>query len=374
MSNVGLLHPIVITTNGELVAGAHRLAAAQLLGWKLIEVRKVKLKDLTRELAEIDENLLHRQLTAGEKSLQTKRRKEIYEALHPETTHGGDRKSNQVDKSSTRSFADDTADKTGESARTIRRDVQIGAFLQTLPSALLRAVLAHSLGDAKDDLLKIARIKAPDERLEVIELFLAGTIKSFSDYVKRKRTKKLAQIAKGNAPIEKIAERFPILYADPPWRYSATRTIARQIENQYPTMSDEEICALKLSEICTDDAILFLWVTAPKLETAVDALRAWGFKYKTCAVWDKEVMGMGNYFRTQHELLFVATRGEPPTPIPRDIRSVLRIKKSSKHSQKPAEMAEIIERMYPDLPKIELFCREPRKGWAAWGNQSEAAE
>jgi hypothetical protein len=26
--------------------------------------------------------------------------------------------------------------------------------------------------------------------------------------------------------------------------------------------------------------------------------------------------------------------------------------------------------MYAELPKIELFARSPRAGWAAWGNQA----
>jgi N6-adenosine-specific RNA methylase IME4 len=39
------------------------------------------------------------------------------------------------------------------------------------------------------------------------------------------------------------------------------------------------------------------------------------------------------------------------------------------HSRKPDEAYELIERMYPDLPKIELFARNPREGWSQWGNQ-----
>lgn len=54
------------------------------------------------------------------------RRKQAYEALHPETKHGGDRKSNQVAKSATRSFADDQATKTGQSTRTVRQDAERG--------------------------------------------------------------------------------------------------------------------------------------------------------------------------------------------------------------------------------------------------------
>jgi N6-adenosine-specific RNA methylase IME4 len=40
------------------------------------------------------------------------------------------------------------------------------------------------------------------------------------------------------------------------------------------------------------------------------------------------------------------------------------------HSRKPDEGYEIIEAMYPELPKIELFARSARKGWAMWGNEA----
>jgi N6-adenosine-specific RNA methylase IME4 len=33
----------------------------------------------------------------------------------------------------------------------------------------------------------------------------------------------------------------------------------------------------------------------------------------------------------------------------------------------------LIEAMYPELPKIELFARHARARWAAWGNEVETA-
>lgn len=52
-----------------------------------------------------------------------------------------------------------------------------------------------------------------------------------------------------------------------------------------------------------DNAVLYLWATAPKLLEALEVMRAWGFKYKTQAVWDKSWVGMGYWFRGQHEIL-----------------------------------------------------------------------
>ena len=81
-----------------------------------------------------------------------------------------------------------------------------------------------------------------------------------------------------------------------------------------------------------------------------------GFSYRTCAVWDKEIIGMGYYFRQQHELLLVATRGNVPTPLPGDrVSSVIRSRREL-HSKKPECVYKIIEAMYPSLPKLEMLC------------------
>jgi N6-adenosine-specific RNA methylase IME4 len=187
---------------------------------------------------------------------------------------------------------------------------------------------------------------------------------------RQERVEKLVSIATGNKPLDTVGVRYPVVYADPPWRYEHAESESRAIENQYPTMTLDEICALPLSTITTDDAILFMWATSPKLEEAMRVVRDWGFAYRTCAVWDKEKIGMGYYFRQAHELLLVATKGSPPTP-PASARpsSVLRACRGE-HSSKPDEMRELIERMYPELPKVEMFCRSPRNGWGVWGNQA----
>jgi N6-adenosine-specific RNA methylase IME4 len=135
-------------------------------------------------------------------------------------------------------------------------------------------------------------------------------------------------------------------------------------------MALDDICALPVSDLATPDAILFLWATSPKLAESMKVIESWGFTYRTCAVWDKQKIGMGYYFRQRHELLLVATRGSIPTPAPGDRAASVIAEPREEHSAKPAKFAELIESMYPTLPRIELFCRSPREGWAVWGNQS----
>jgi N6-adenosine-specific RNA methylase IME4 len=81
---------------------------------------------------------------------------------------------------------------------------------------------------------------------------------------------------------------YDVVYADPPWRYAAaTTTPTRRIEEQYPTMALEDICALPVKSLAAASAVLFLWATAPLLPDCLTVIPAWGFAYKTCMVWDK---------------------------------------------------------------------------------------
>lgn len=189
---------------------------------------------------------------------------------------------------------------------------------------------------------------------------------------REERAEKINEIAKSNTPLASGLDRlYPVIYADPPWRYEHSVSDSREIENQYPTMSLPEICGLPVSSIATPDAVLFLWTTSPKLAESIQVIEAWGFIYRTCIVWDKERIGMGYYARQQHELLLIATRGEVPTPQPKNRPgSVIRIRRDEEHSRKPQEFYKLIERMYPEYDKIELFARNQQLGWAVWGNQA----
>jgi N6-adenosine-specific RNA methylase IME4 len=99
---------------------------------------------------------------------------------------------------------------------------------------------------------------------------------------------------------------------------------------------------------------------------------AWGFSYRTNAMCDKELIGMGYYFRQQHEQLLVAAKGHLAVPDP-SVRppSVFRVRRG-RHSEKPALVYDLLEAMYPhftEADRVELFARVPRPGWSLWGNE-----
>lgn len=191
-----------------------------------------------------------------------------------------------------------------------------------------------------------------------------------TETIRENRAARIAEIVQQNAPMSKELGTFNVIYADPPWQYDYSPTESRAIENQYPTMPLEDICALPVEKIAADDCVLFLWATNPKLEEALTVIRAWGFTYKTNMVWVKDKIGMGYYARQQHELLLIATRGSLPVPEPSARPSSVIQAERSTHSAKPESVYDTLERMYPDFNKVELFCRTPREGWTAWGNQS----
>lgn len=169
-----------------------------------------------------------------------------------------------------------------------------------------------------------------------------------------------------------LPKTYDVVYADPPWRYNFSKSNRRKIENQYPTMSLEDIKNLQLS--IADNAVCFLWATAPKLLEALEVLKAWGFTYKTHAIWDKQVMGMGYWFRGQHELLLVGVKGKfsPPTTSQR-IRSICS-QKRTRHSKKPDFVRNLIAEWYPNHNKIELFARDRFEGWDVCGNEVPTSE
>jgi len=267
----------------------------------------------------------------------------------------------------------DTRRATDEAAHAFRageRAVEsMAAVRRRAPEVFDAAKSGHIA--AVTDAVKIARLE-PEARAEVLTAISCGADprQAIADQVRGERIERIAYISVGNAPVTGALGRFPVIYADPPWRYEHVKTESRAIENQYPTMELDAICALPVRDIATDDAALFVWATSPKLAEAMRVIEAWGFTYRTSMAWVKDKIGMGYFARQRHELLLIAARGALPVPLPANRPDSVIEQPIGAHSAKPAIFAELIEQMYPEHKRIELFCRAPRPGWAAWGNQA----
>jgi len=161
---------------------------------------------------------------------------------------------------------------------------------------------------------------------------------------------------------------YDIIYADPPWVYQQ-KGVQGAASKQYPLMTDDELCDIKIP--VAKNAILYLWATSPLLESAWRIMSAWGFKYKSQAVWDKMRTGIGFWFLGQHEILMVGVRGKvSPPPQSLTVSSVIKVKRGQ-HSSKPDQVRSMIEGWYPDATRLEMFSRMKRPGWDAFGNQVE---
>jgi N6-adenosine-specific RNA methylase IME4 len=165
---------------------------------------------------------------------------------------------------------------------------------------------------------------------------------------------------------------FGVVYADPPWRYQHQAAPNRAIENHYETEDLEEIKGHWKEVNFAEDCVLFLWATSPKLGEAFEVLAAWGFEYRTSMVWVKPSIGPGYYARQRHEFLLIARRGFPTTPDESNRPDSVIEAPRLEHSAKPEQVYKLIEAMYPDARKLEMYSRTPREGWQSWGY--EAAE
>jgi N6-adenosine-specific RNA methylase IME4 len=167
---------------------------------------------------------------------------------------------------------------------------------------------------------------------------------------------------------ETLIGKFRVFYADCPWKYGDAGYGNGPAEFHYSTMSVDELCALPVAKLALANSVLFFWVTSPLLEDAFTVINAWGFKYKASFIWDKVKHNVGHYNSVRHELLLIATRGSCTPDDSRLIDSVQEIERGE-HSVKPERFREIIDQMYPDGKRIELFARKRTEGWTAWGNQ-----
>jgi N6-adenosine-specific RNA methylase IME4 len=172
--------------------------------------------------------------------------------------------------------------------------------------------------------------------------------------------------------------RFSVIYADPPWIFKTYSEAGkgRSAERHYGCLGLDRIAALPVGPLAANNCALFLWCTWPHIArgTHVEIMRAWGFEPKTAGFnWVKQNrsgqglhLGMGFWTRSNSEVCFLGTRGKPRR-FAADVRQVV-LTPVGEHSAKPEEVRRRIERLVAG-PYLELFAREQRPGWVAWGDQ-----
>lgn len=247
------------------------------------------------------------------------------------------------------------------------------AGVPELNRALDRGVIAVSLAE------RAARLSDELQR-EVAREAEAGRAAVVRTVVKRAaRAAREEQLGRHQQALPDM--RYGVILADPEWAFeawSAETGMDRAPDQHYPTSPTAAIMARPVATIAADDAVLFLWATAPRLPDALAVMSAWGFAYKTHRIWHKLRAGAGRgagyWFTGEHELLLVGTCGAVPAPATAYGPSLVAAPVGA-HSEKPDWAAAMIEALFPSLPKIELNRRgPPRPGWDAWGNEAEEVE
>lgn len=184
----------------------------------------------------------------------------------------------------------------------------------------------------------------------------------------------------GEAPLSFAAGRkFATIVADPPWQFhNRTGKMAPEHRRlfRYASMSFDEVFALPVGEMASPTAHLYLWVPNALLPYGLEAMRRWGFEYKTNLVWHKirrdggsDGRGVGFYFRNVTELVLFGVRGKGARTRAAGRRQVNYLSsRKREHSRKPDELYPIVEACSP-APYLELFARHPRDGWWQWGDE-----
>ena len=176
-----------------------------------------------------------------------------------------------------------------------------------------------------------------------------------------------------SATVQKMTNKYNIVYADPPWKYDESWGNGSN-EHPYSTMTTSDIEVLPIADITADQAHLYLWVTNPFIEQGLAVCKAWGFEYKTLITWIKTYsngvpeMGMGYYFRGCTEHIIFGVKGKMKV-LNKTTKNMFIEQNPRKHSQKPSSTRDMIVACSGDVPRIELFARQRIKGWDTWGNE-----
>lgn len=250
------------------------------------------------------------------------------------------------------------------------RVASIRSIWRSIPESRRREDVSFSVHEAVAGL-------DPDEQDEILEQAATESL-SVREVKTIIRTKRRRAVIEGQASLE---GQFRVIYADPPWAYNDRGDITvgkssayKRAEAHYPTMTIADICALPVKAHAMPNAVLLMWVTAPLLYQNPgprEVGEAWGFSYKENVIWDKVLGNFGHYCRVRHEHLTIWTRGDGLPDGDANWLDSVQTFRRGEHSAKPAEFYGIIEKLYPTGPYVELFARERRTGWSAFGNDAK---
>jgi N6-adenosine-specific RNA methylase IME4 len=331
----GLLHPIVITENYDLIAGLRRMKAFEMLGEAEIPSSIIRINDIVN--AELSENRFRENFTISEVNSIHK---------HIVSTRIGHRPTKQ----------------------------EKGGKLSPLPTGKSRDLTSKYTGYSPKTIDKIEHIvsaaeKNPEKFGSVLDKIDRGEMSiSYADQM-------ISQFEAKSTPKPQLPDgEYDLVLSDPPWEFNP----GSQGFPKYGLMSTSDI--IKQGIPASKDCILFMWTMSAKLEDALEIINACGFEYKSQIIWVKTrngkpiTNGLGRYTKISHEILLIATKGNPSLPIYEDMPNSVVFADVCGSSVKPNVFYEIIEKMYPNTTKLEMFARQRRTGWVSTGDELDRLE
>lgn len=333
INTVGLLHPIVINEKNHLVAGARRLAAFKALKYKIIPYTRINIKRIV--VGELAENVERQDFLPSE----------LNEILR------------EVDLT------------------RVRHRPEKGVKFTPFPKGKTRDVVADMTGKSNVTLQKVRYIFDHGTKEEQQRVDRSGKVdRTYNEIRTREKLKNMARV-------EIPPGTYNVIVRDPGWNYDNKITggsMSSGASQKYMTEDVHKIIIDPITDHIARDAVMFLWVTTPMQNEAMQVVTGTGFTYKTKIYWDKmaEETGKkaGYWFNNTMEELWVCVRGNVRAFGMKKQQNVIHIR-ATDHSVKPDVFMDIIDdaasRGLPHvhLNKIELNARRMRKGWTCIGNE-----
>jgi N6-adenosine-specific RNA methylase IME4 len=352
IAEVGLLHPIVVTPDGTLIAGERRLRAAELLGWTEIPITVVDLEKIV--LGEYAENAFRKQLTPTEAA-------DIADAIEPIEEAAAKERQREAGKERGRgqiasgkfpeAIKGRALDKVGKALGRDRKTIEKARAVRDAAKAE-----PEKFGKLQADMDRTGRVNTPFKRLRVMQ--------------QAARIRAEPPPLPGNGP-------YRAAMVDAPWAYEPDADdTSQRAALPYLTMSIEQLCALDVASVMHQDAVIGFWVTNFILVQGlhIPVLRAWGFEPKTLVTWPKDHPGRGHWLKGQTEHFVIATRGNPIVTLTDQttlLRGAWHLVRKSAHSSKPVEAYTFFESLCPAPRYADLFSHyQHNDKWDCHGDQA----
>lgn len=363
-------HPIMLL-DGEILDGRNRYRAAKAAGVEPVFTNFEGANPLGYVVLA---NVLRRHLNESQRAMVGARIQSMYEAdaKARQAAHGGTAPGKPKDTGGKIATSEPDAGKSREKAAAVvnssARSVQSAtAVIARGAPELIRAVDEGTIAVSAAVKL-VERPKA--EQSAIVARVVSGEIKASGVVTEAKRadvTHKLENVEAKEA--KATAGVYDTIVIDPPWAMEKIEREERpnQVAFDYPTMSEEELRALKIP--AADDAHVWVWTTHKFLPMALRLLDVWGFKYVCTFVWHKpggpQPFGLPQY---NCEFAIYARKGTPSFVDAKAFFTCFEAPRGA-HSAKPEAFYDVVRRVTAGR-RLDMFNRRPIDGFDTWGKEA----